>query len=147
MRKGTFMWKRVFQFILIGLISGLILAVFLKFLEIWTGSLAYRLLFEVNYVPVFNRIYPRYVAEIIFHFSTCIFSIVILYNILKLKNWEKSVTAYLIPIGIGSSALFLLTLWAHHTPEITDYKSWVFWIIGHVLFALSAVTMIKKWIK
>lgn len=140
-------FKKIGILLIIGIVSGVVLALFMKIIQIFTGSKAYHLLFDVSYVPLLKSIQPVWLAEGIFHFSTCIGSIVILYELLRLKNWQKNIWGYLIPISVGSAALYTLTLLAEDTPALTDYNSWFYWFIGHLFFSLTAFLLIKKWIR
>lgn len=136
--------KKIGTLMIIGFVSGIVLALFMKLVEILTESKAYRLLFDVSYIPGLKNMHSVWLAEGIFHFSTCMGSIVVLYEILRLKNWQKNLWAYVIPVSLGSAALFTLTLLAENTPALTDYVSWLYWVIGHFFFSLTAVFLIKK---
>lgn len=138
--------KRIALWMLIGSISGIVLALFMKVPQLIWGDKAYNLLFDVSYVPILKEINPVWLARGIFHFTTCILSLSILYRILCLFNRERSLTFYAVVIGVGSSILFFLTLLAENTPAITDYEAWAFWTIGHILFSWTGWYLIQKWI-
>lgn len=131
---------------IIGIVSGIVLALFLRIIQQLTGSKAYHLLFDVSYIPFLKSLRPVWLAEGIFHFCTCMGSIIALYFLLCIKGWEQNITAYLVAIGAGSAALYPLTLLAHHTPALQDYASWFYWILGHALFGITTVLLIRKWI-
>src|SRR5699024_11446686 len=65
-------------FISIGMISGIILALFLKIIELTTGNIVYHLLFDDSYIPILNTWKPVWLIEVLFHFGTCLVSITML---------------------------------------------------------------------
>lgn len=138
--------KKTLLFILIGMLSGLILAVAMKIPQLVWEVNAYNLLFDVSYIPFLNQLHPKWLIQGIFHFSTCIISLWILYYLLSLFRKETHLIAYILMIGVGSSMLFALTLLATNTPAITDFTAWIVWVSGHVLFGLSGWYFIQKWI-
>src|SRR5690625_770295 len=138
--------KRAITWILIGLISGVVLALFIKIPQLLWGTKAYNLLFEVSYIPGLNQLRPIWLIQGFFHFGTCIFSIAILYHILAQFKKETHLLSYIIVIGIGSTLLYFLTLLSENTPPINDYVAWFFWTLGHVLFSLTGWYLIRKWV-
>lgn len=138
--------KEAVLWILIGLISGIVLAAFMKIPQVLWGIKAYNLLFEVSYIPVAKQLRPVWVIQGIFHFSTCIFSLSILYYILAYFQKELRLIYYIVIVGVGSSVLYFLTLFPDNTPSITDPVAWVLWSIGHVLFSITGWVLIRTWI-
>lgn len=138
--------RKVVRWILIGLISGLVLALFLKTPQLLWQIQAYNLLFEVSYIPLLNQMNPVWLIQGVFHFATCIFSLSILYYLLSYFKKETQLVYYIVIVGIGSTLLYFLTLLADNTPLITDYVAWLFWILGHILFSLTGWFLIRKWI-
>lgn len=130
----------------IGSIAGVILAVFLLVTQEITGSTAYVLLFEVDYIPLLKSLRPVYLVEATFHFGTCIASTIVLYYFFKLFHLEKSVSAYVIIIFIGSGFLYFLTIFSPQTPLISDLYSWAYWTIGHIIFSMTIGGLIKRWL-
>lgn len=136
--------KKSVLFIAIGLISGTILLIFLKFMKIITGSRSYDLLFDVSYIPVLKKLQPVWLTELLFHYITSIAGIVVLYYLLAVIGWKFSVTAFSLAIVVTSAVLFCLTLFSDKTPPLSDIRSWIFWVIGHGLFALVAGILIRN---
>lgn len=73
----------------IGIISGIVLALFLKIIKSTTGNNVYDLLFDTSYIPVLNELSPTWLIESVFHFTTCILSIIVLYYVLRFFHMEK----------------------------------------------------------
>src|SRR5690625_7181319 len=95
------------------MISGIILALFLKIIELTTGNIVYHLLFDVSYIPILNTWKPVWLIEVLFHFGTCIVSITMLYYVLTLFHLVKSMPLYFIVIGMCISFLYFLTLFTN----------------------------------
>src|SRR5699024_575800 len=130
---------------LIGIIAGIVLAAFLKMIQLLTGNKAYVLLFEVDYVPILQHLYPVSVVQFAFHFGTCILSVIVLYFFLRFFHLEKTVVAYVAFIMIGSSILYLLTMLSPKTPDVTDMFALGYWVIGHGIFSFVTGVLVKKW--
>lgn len=139
--------KKVNIFIGIGIISGIILAGFLKIIELLTGNEVYYLLFDTSYIPLIKTFHPTWLIETIFHFATCMISIYALYHILQPFHLEKSAIAYIVIFGFGSSILYFLTIFSTKTPPITNLEALMYWTIGHILFSLTAVGLIRGWVR
>src|SRR5699024_11011729 len=88
---------------------------------------------------------PVWLIEVLFHFGTCIVSITMLYYVLTLFHLEKSMPVYIIVIGVGSSILYFLTELSNKTLSVTDLCALICWVISHLLFRLTACTLIKVW--
>lgn len=98
-----------FKLTLIGIVAGVILIIPLKILYILTGNTAYILLFNFDYVPVLNQLTPVWLFGYIFHFISCICSVIGLYYILKYLNKQLSLYYYIAVYTVGGGALFFLT--------------------------------------
>src|SRR5699024_3921253 len=96
-------------FISIGMISGIILALFLKIIELTTGNIVYHLLFDVSYIPILNTWKPVWLIEVLFHFGTCIVSITMLYYVLIFFYLLIILHLNIIVIGVCISILYFLT--------------------------------------
>lgn len=138
--------KEAVRWILIGLASGIVLAAFMKIPQLLWDVTAYNLLFEVSYIPLAKQLRPVWLIQGIFHFTTCILSLAILYHLLAYFQKELRLMYYIVIVGAGSSVLYFLTLFADNTPSITDPVAWVLWSLGHVLFSLTGWFLIRTWI-
>lgn len=128
------------------MVGGIVLALFLKLVQLITANKAYNLLFDVSYIPFLKNLHPVWLARSMFHFGTCIGSIIFLYEILSLFNMQKNTPSYLIIIGVGSAILFFLTLLAQNTPAITDLSAWIYWVLGHLIFSWTTACLIQKYV-
>lgn len=75
--------KQLMKLAIIAFIAGIVLMLFLKVIMILTGNTAYILLFNFDYIPVINDLRPIWLFGNVFHFLTCILSVVVLYYLLK----------------------------------------------------------------
>lgn len=139
--------KQIWQLILIGLVSGTVLAAFLIGVYLLTSNEAYYLLFNVDYIPILKDLQPKIVIEITFHYLFCVISVVGLYFILSLINRERRLLYYVAVYALGSATLFFLTGLSTHTPACTDGAAWIYWSIGHVIYGFFVGFLIEYWIK
>lgn len=138
--------KKLSILTIIGVIAGAFLAVFLRLMQQLTGSQAYILLFNVEYIPILNALYPVSLIQAVFHFGTCAGSTIFLYYFFRLFRLEKKMYAYVAVIFLTSGLLYFLTLLSPYTPPITDLFSWVYWITGHTIYSVVIGASIKKWL-
>lgn len=78
--------KNFFKLTGIGLFAGTILIFILKLVQELTGNTAYILLFNFEYIPLIRDLKPVWLFGYIFHFITCVISVIALYFILKLRH-------------------------------------------------------------
>lgn len=140
MKKGSLL-------ISIGIISGIVLALFLKIVQLVTGNSIYYLLFDTSYIPILKELKPTWLVETIFHFTSCIISIIALYYLLSFIRLEKKIRIYVLVFGIGSGCLYFLTLFSTKTPAASNLRAFLYWTIAHMLFSLTAGVLIKRFVK
>lgn len=136
----------LFKLISIGFIGGVILIAVLKLVMLLTGNTAYILLFNFDYIPWLNNLKPEWVFGYVFHFVTCICSVIGLYYILKIWNHQYHIWLYVIVYSLGGGALFFLTELSPQPPAGNDIWAWIFWTLGHAVFGL-VVGLGVKWLK
>ena len=117
----------------------------LKIVLLFTGNTAYILLFNFDYIPVLNALEPVWLFGYIFHFVTCIVSVIALYYILK--NWkiQKTIWPYVIVYSAGGGALFFLTALSEQPPASNDTVAWMYWTLAHAIFGYAVAALVKKW--
>ncbi|MEN1968470.1 hypothetical protein WMZ97_10395 [Lentibacillus sp. N15] len=138
------MMRQLLKLTFIGIVAGIVLAVFLKIIQLLTGNQAFVLLFNTDYIPLLRNIQSSGKVGITFHFVTCILSVIVLFYILKSLHLERSFTAYLVVFTVGGGILYSLTALTEQVPAVTDFAAWAFWTIGHAIFA-SVVGLLIKW--
>lgn len=136
-----------FKLTIIGIAAGVILIIPLKLLYVLTGNTAYILLFNFDYVPVLNQLKPVWLFGYVFHFVTCICSVIGLYYILKYLNKQFSLFYYVLVYTVGGGALFFLTCLSDQPPAGNDFSAWFYWTIAHAVFGLAVGLLVKKFIK
>lgn len=138
--------KDLLKLSLIGLIAGFVLIVVLKIVLILTGNTAYILLFNFDYIPILNELKPVWLFGYVFHYVTCIASVIGLYYILQTWNWEKKILPYILVYTIGGGALFFLTALSPQLPEANDFMAWFYWTFAHGIYGYVVGAMVKKWL-
>lgn len=137
--------KDLLKLTTIGLLAGFILILILKIVMIFTGNTAYVLLFNFDYIPVIKDLKPVWLFGYIFHYLTCLISVIVLFQILKTGNWQKLIFPYILVYTIGGGALFFLTSLSDLPPESNDVMAWIYWTGAHAVFGLVVGTLVKKW--
>ncbi len=134
------------KLMVIGIIAGIILIIPLKVVYELTGNTAYILLFNFDYVPVLNQLRPVWFFGYVFHFLTCICSVIGLYYILKVKDLQYSMLSYILVYTVGGGALFFLTCLSPQPPAGDDFSAWIYWTAAHAIFGYAVGFLIKLWI-
>ncbi|MEK3934459.1 hypothetical protein MKY41_03995 [Sporosarcina sp. FSL W7-1349] len=135
--------KQLLKLILIGILSGLLLAGFLKLVYKITGNQAYILLYNIDYIPFLRQWEDVSAVGLVFHFVFCIASVIGLYYILKAFRHERHPLPYLAVYTIGSGILYFLTLLTDQPPAADDVAAWFYWTFGHVLFGFAVGYLVK----
>ncbi len=130
---------------IIGFIGGIVLMGVLWIVLSLTGNAAYHLLFNFDYVPVINELRPVWLYGYIFHFLTCVISVLSLYFILKRGKLHRQILPYIIVYTIGGAALFFLTALSERPPAKDDVWAWAYWTLGHAIFGYVIGILIKGW--
>lgn len=134
------------KLIIIGFISGLILAAAGKIIRLVTGNKAEILLYNMDYMPVFKRWSDKWITGIIFHYMTCIVSAVVLFYMLIPFGWEQNIWPYVLVYTVGSAGLYFLSLLTDKPPASNSFSSWFYWTFSHAIFGFSVGFLIKWWV-
>ncbi|GGF15608.1 hypothetical protein GCM10010954_12820 [Halobacillus andaensis] len=126
--------------IYIGTTSGLALGIYMWFVELITEKKIYTLLMNVDFIPVIGSIEWPVFVEWLFHMIiSWIIGILFCYIFMKKikvtskRQWGVA----LILSGMAASTYFPLTVLAiKETPEVTDVTAIIYWVIGHLLYAI-----------
>ncbi|WP_458119710.1 hypothetical protein [Paenibacillus sp. Z6-24] len=127
------MKRYVLQGIIAGLLSGVLLGFFLKWIQLLTGSGVYTLLLNIDFVPMLPDRLPEWL-EFSLHLTVS-FVLGFLYR-LWLIRWPHPWICGLL-IGAASSLLFFpLALMSERVPQVDDLPSYMYWLAGHILYGL-----------
>lgn len=119
-----------------GILSGIVLGVFLKVVESFTGIKVYTLLLNVDYIPIIQGFKLHELIEFALHLVISIALAFCLLIFFHSKGWSKNRILYftiLVSIFIGL-LLFPTTLLSSRTPSITSFPAWFYWLTGHGLY-------------
>lgn len=139
--------KTVLSLGVIGAVAGLVLMAVLKLVLLLTGNTAYHLLFNFDYVPWINALKPVWLFGYVFHFVTCIISVIALYYILKIWGFQQKIAPYIVVYTLGGGALYFLTGLSPQLPEVNDTMAWVYWTVAHGVFGISVGGLVRLWRK
>ncbi|WP_245183502.1 hypothetical protein [Lentibacillus salicampi] len=115
----------------------------LKAVQLLTGSQAYVLLFNTDYVPLLHDWGPENIGGIAFHFVFCIASVVALFYLLIIIRAERSLTAYFLIYTAGSAILYSLTGLTERPPDPGNVTSWGYWTAAHAVYAVVVGWLVK----
>lgn len=137
--------KQLLKLTTIGLFAGIVLMLVLKIVLVVSGNTAYILLFNFDYIPVVKDLKPIWLFGKVFHFLTCIVSVIALFYILKTWNWEKRIFPYILVYSIGGGVLFFLTSLSNQPPASNDLMAWIYWTVAHACFGYVVGAGVKRW--
>jgi len=135
--------------VLYGIVSGIVLTIFMKMIEQLTLYKVYTLLLNVDYIPILNRYQFSEIIEVGFHIAISIvlsLSLYLLIIYLKMVSRTKMFflcTAVCIFIG---AALFPTTALSNRTPSVTSLPSLFYWLAGHALYGYALGYLLAGWI-
>ncbi|MGG2061066.1 hypothetical protein [Priestia megaterium] len=127
----------------IGMLSGIILGLCLKWIEWLTGKQVYTLLLNVDFIPMIGPIqWPEWV-EFVFHLLiAAAIGIVFVYIVGKLNNMSiRKIVLCSFLLTLPTIPLYFpLTLLAlKPTPAVDDAVAIFYWTTGHLIFAAALV--------
>ncbi|MGV4967212.1 hypothetical protein ACVB78_16280 [Priestia aryabhattai] len=125
----------------IGMLSGIILGLCLKWIEWLTGKQVYTLLLNVDFIPIIGPIqWPEWV-EFVFHLLIAVaIGIVFVYIVGKLNNMSiRKIVLCSFLLTLPTIPLYFpLTLLAlKPTPAVDDAVAIFYWTAGHLIFAAA----------
>lgn len=138
--------KLLRKLVMIGIIAGMVLAGCMKLIYILTGNEAYKLLYNVDYIPLIHVYDSSTWFGIFFHYIFCIVSVVGLFYLLTFFHLHKKLLAYVLIYTAGAGMLYFLTLLTSDPPVATHFVSWFYWTTSHVVFGGIVAVLIDKWI-
>jgi len=125
---------------IIGIISGLILGLFLKWVEIVTSIKVYTLLLNVDFIPIIgDYIWPEWI-EFGFHLIiSIIIGILFVFIVERMKY--GTIKQFFVSFILTFPTFFLffpLSLLAiKEVPAATDWLAFAWWIMGHLFYFIS----------
>lgn len=139
--------KYIVQGTWIGILTGVFLAVFLKFMQSITGHKVYTLLLNVDYIPIVKEYAFPEVIEVFFHLMVSIvlcIILVILYD--KSSGFIRNHAIwfpFLVNIAIGL-LLYPTTSFSDRTPPVTSMVSLFWWMVGHAVYGFFVGVLISR---
>nr|WP_082892181.1 hypothetical protein [Sutcliffiella horikoshii] len=123
-----------------GLISGILMGLFIKALEFLSGKKIYVLLLNIDFIPGFQKASFSELTEFSFHLIIAAVIGIMFAFLMEHFGFVRKRKQYLVAIGITLPTVLLyfpLTILAiKETPDPTDVIAIGLWSIGHITFAL-----------
>ncbi|MED4401834.1 hypothetical protein ABET41_03485 [Metabacillus fastidiosus] len=132
---------------LYGIISGVVLALFLKLIEKITGDKVYTLLLNVDYIPFINRYHFSEIVEVIFHLIISILLTGILWIFIcyrKITDRKDRILFCFAACLIIGALLYPTTAFSDRTPPLLSMSSLTYWLIGHMVYGLILGISLSK---
>ncbi|QAS51640.1 hypothetical protein [Halobacillus litoralis] len=125
----------------IGTSSGIVLGLYMWYVEMVTGKEVYTLLMNVDFIPIIGGIDWPVPLEWFFHLVIS-WMIGILYAYVFMRKWKETNRnrwkLAIVLTAIAASTYIPLTIFAiKETPALTDWTAILYWLIGHVLYAIT----------
>ncbi|WP_374056560.1 hypothetical protein [Rossellomorea sp. FM04394] len=133
-------FKQIGSGTIIGLVSGTLLGLFLKWMQGMTGIKVYVLLLNVDFIPVFgDKDFPEWM-EFLFHLViSCVIGVVLVYMMERLNVSGKG--AWILSFALTAPTVFLYFplsyLAIKDVPGLLYGEAIILWTAGHLLYALS----------
>ncbi|MGM0851699.1 MAG: hypothetical protein ACQEWI_03635 [Bacillota bacterium] len=133
-------FKQIGSGTIIGLVSGTLLGLFLKWMQVLTGIKVYVLLLNVDFIPVFgDKDLPEWM-EFLFHLViSCVIGVLFVYMMERLK--VSSIGSWLLSLVLTVPTVFLYFplsyLAIKDVPRLMYGEAIILWTAGHLLYALS----------
>lgn len=139
--------KKALQLLGIGLVTGLVLSVFFKWVEQATGHKVYTLLLNVDYMPIFRNYSYSEPVEVLFHLIVSIVLVFVLEFVMGKKS-IKQIISFCVVINLLIGVLIYPTTGlSARTPPIDSVPAIVYWLIGHIVygFLLGILLTCTRW--
>ena len=130
-----------------GLISGVVLAFFLKMVEETTPYKVYTLLLNVDYIPFINRYDLPEVIEVILHLAVSIVLVAVLQAVFirKKRTSPKQIVVWsIVSCVIIGFILFPTTTLSNQTPSLTSIPAWSYWLLGHFIYGIVVGYLLRN---
>lgn len=127
--------------LVIGTVSGFILGFSLKWIEILTGVKVYTLLLNIDFIPVLGEYTFSEWVEFAFHLIISLIIGVLYVFILEKGILRNLLNKWSLAAVLTFPTLFLFfplsMLAIKEVPPPTDFVAFLYWVIGHALYAVS----------
>lgn len=146
-KKEVSLMNRLSKLIMIGIIAGMVLAGCMKLIYVLTRNEAFKILYNVDYIPLIRAFENISYFGIIFHYIFCIVSVISLFYLLKLFCLHRKPSLYILIYTSGAGILFFLALLTNDPPSVLNFSTWLYWTLSHVVFGIVVAIGIKSFVK
>ncbi|MGE6753262.1 hypothetical protein ACQKFO_07415 [Rossellomorea sp. NPDC071047] len=133
-------FKQIGSGTIIGLVSGTLLGLFLKWMQVLTGIKVYVLLLNVDFIPGFGEIeWPEWM-EFLFHLViSCLIGVVFVYMMdwLNVSGKGSWILAFVLTVPTVFLYFPLSYLAIKDVPGLMYGEAIMLWTGGHLLYALT----------
>ncbi|MHC8515141.1 hypothetical protein [Sporosarcina sp. ITBMC105] len=142
--------RSLYKVSIVGIVAGLLLALFFKVVEERTSHKVYTLLLNIDYIPVLNTVQFPEIVEVGFHIiisiAVCLF--LFLFTRFKKITQSRRIIRFCVFVNVLIAILYYpTTLLSERTPAFTNLWALVFWIIGHIGYGWIVGVLLTKLFK
>lgn len=121
-----------------GLIAGILLGLFLKFMQSITSLKVYTLLLNVDYIPILNQLTLSEFVEFSLHLiiSVLLSGVFVIFLRHRKFSWRKNISFVSLACIVIGLMLYLTTSFSERTPSLYDPISLLIWLVGHLLYGI-----------
>ena len=119
-----------------GIISGLIMAGFLRVVESMTQIKVYTLLLNVDYIPIAKLATGIEWLELSMHMVIAVAISWFIANVFipRIATRERAIASIVVFSLFIGVVLFPSTLMSDRTPSFSDGEAWMWWLSAHLLY-------------
>lgn len=142
--------RSLYKVSIIGIVAGLLLALFFKVMETTSGHKVYTLLLNIDYIPVLNTVQFPEIVEVGFHIIISIGVCLFLFFFIRFKKitQSKRIIRFCVFVNVLIAILYYpTTLLSERTPAFKNLWALVFWIIGHIGYGWGVGVLLTKLVK
>lgn len=135
----------VFAGLATGAVSGIVLGLVMKLLELAAGKDVYRLLLSVEFVPLLPDAMPE-PAEFALHLLVSLPLGIVYLSLLSV--WRTPLRLGFWMGGLLAACTWIpLTQLSERVPALQDWAALTFWIAGHLVYGITLGLFGKYWVK
>ena len=131
--------RKIIDSIYIGILSGVLLGLLLKWIQYTTDSLVYTLLLNVDFIPILGTIAWSEPIEFLFHvlismvISFAFVFIVNFYNI-STRFFQMLLVSFILCFPTFLLYFMLSNLAIKEVPGWNDWTAFTYWTISHIIY-------------
>jgi hypothetical protein len=124
----------------IGIVTGILLGIILKFMQILTGIKVYVLLLNVDFIPYMRKVRWSEWGEFLFHLIiSCMIGVIFTFLIDHFNLSDQMIWVLAFALTLAAFLLYfpLSFLAVKQVPAPYDPEGIILWLLGHLVYGVS----------